>query len=121
MIVEQQGVACRRAECVAGKVRYGIVGWGHDAGNLQVGSALGALSADLKTKIGIFNWKSKTASNWNTAANWTQSAIPAGGETALITSVGSYTVSTTSNVSVAAVSTVAGVSLLIGGGTVSIW
>ena len=65
----------------------------------------------------VFVFNNVSGGDWNTSANWTPNGVPAAGDTAQITSGGTYTVSTTQNETIAILETAKSVTLAIGSHT----
>jgi len=65
----------------------------------------------------VFVFNNVGGGDWNTSANWTPNGVPAAGDTAQITSGGTYTVSTTQNETIAILETAKSVTLAIGSHT----
>jgi uncharacterized protein (UPF0254 family) len=65
----------------------------------------------------VFVFNNVSGGDWNTSANWTPNGVPAAGDTAQITSGGTYTVSTTQDETIAVLDTAKSVTLAIGSHT----
>ena len=55
-------------------------------------AAMAAALSDLKLTANVFTWAHGVAGDWNTGSNWTPPGVPGANNTALITTAGTYTV-----------------------------
>ena len=81
-----------------------ITGINQSAGTIadQVGDPLSStLTTDLKLATNIFTWAQGVSGDWNAASNWTPAGVPVAGNTALITTSGTYAVTSSQDNSVA--------------------
>ena len=78
-----------------------VTGFDFSGGTITDGAgnppaAITATSADLKLTANVFTWKSATSGDFDVPANnWTPAGPPVAGNTALITTAGTYTVTST--------------------------
>ena len=79
-----------------------INGFDFTNGNItdSAGNSAAAALSDLKLTANVFTWAHGVSGDWNTGTNWTPNGVPGANNTALITTAGTYTLSSAQNNSV---------------------
>ena len=90
---------------------------GNGADFSQLAATFAGLQIDTS---GVFAWADGAGGDWNTASNWTPTGVPAAGDTALITTAGTYTVTSSQANSAAILEMAKTATLAITGGALDV-